>query len=332
MEAKPSLTIAIPTYNRPELLAETLRRLLPQISGDWVLHIHDNHGDQPVEELHVDLLAAFGSENAVVFRNQINIGGNANILRCFESCSTEWLVVFGDDDEIEENCVQTFLETIGKNPNITFANFSSNIFSRENDFVTKGISEFCQRMDDWSNLLFLPCGLYNAKRVSPYVRYGYQYIYTYSPHIALLLQCLRDSGGMCLFASQRVVTYRPPETVSWSRLNLNIMIFLLELIPDRSSQLAFFRKMKPYFMPAKRLTSNLIERACLNGESVGLIFEFRILCFRAMERRIRDSLLFPILRLLIRFPKISIIPFRISRALRGLKTSKDVDMNLHQNL
>lgn len=329
MEAKPSLTIAIPTYNRPKYLAETLRQLLPQVTDDWVLHIHDNCSDQPVAEVLADLLASFGPERVVIFRNKANVGGNANILRCFENCSTEWIVVLGDDDRIEPNLVKDVLEAKTQNPDIVYANFSSTIFQRESDFTTTGLSEFCEKLDNWSNLLFLPCGLYKTSAVVPYLQYGYQYSYAMGPHVAMLLQCLNDSQGKCFFSNKNIVeNCIPADVTTWVRFNGNMMPLLTEIIPDRTSQQAFFNRLKDYFMSPMTLAAALVERAASGGGDQRLLFEIRSLCYQCMGTKLKDALMLPLMRMLVTYPSIGMAVLKISRKLRGLESERKVTKDI----
>ena len=334
MNTPPILTIALPTYNRPKQLAETLRRLLPQASPKWILQIHDNCSDAPVAEIHADLLAGFAPTTEVtVCRNKLNIGGNANILRCFEDCSTEWLVILADDDEIEPDYVAAFLGVIGTHPQITYANFCSSLYTRKHDYKTKGFTEFCHNVDDWGNLLFLPCGLYNTRAIMPYIRHGYNFAFTLAPHIAVLLQTLKEEQGECMFLNKFIIRNIPASgAVTWSRLNTNLMGLIVEMIPDRENQRAFFRKILAHSQSPASLASSLIERAYITGEDVKLIFELRILTFRCLTWRLRDFILFPLLRLLVAYPKLSVHIFRLLRRLRGYDPKKEVDMDLYQSL
>ena len=324
MTAEPILTIAIPTYNRLKYLAQTLERLLPQVNEEWILHIHDNCSDEPVAEALAELIAKFGQGRVCAFRNKANIGGNANIVNCFGHCSTEWIVVIGDDDEIEMDFVANFLAVIEENPDIIYANLSSSIFKREHDFITKGLADFCQNLDNWPNVLFLPCGLYKAQEFVPYLQYGYQYAYTLAPHVALLLQCLKNTNGKCLFSKRLVVTYfLPPGATTWIRFNGNLWAILTELIPDRATQQAFYDRIKKYLMPPTSLASALIDRACQHGGDQRIIFEFRSKCYQCMGRTVKFTLLLGILKIFVRFPHMGKMLVNFNRRLRGSAQPKD---------
>ena len=94
------LTIAIPTYNRNEILKANLEKLLPQVTDECNVVIFDNCSDTPVKEVIEELVNTYPDINISIVRNRYNIGMTANILKCFEQCSDTWLWILGDDDEV----------------------------------------------------------------------------------------------------------------------------------------------------------------------------------------------------------------------------------------
>ena len=322
MSTNPKLTIAIPTFNRPEELAETLRRLVPQVSDDWVLHIHDNCSEPPIAETQAELLAQFDKNRFTIIRNVANIGANANILRCFELCETEWLVVLGDDDLIEPDYVSSFLNLIAEHPDIVFANFASCFNPRKADITTTGLAGFCQGLDEWGNVLFITASIFNRKAVVPYLRYGYNYIYALSPHIALVMQCLRQGHGKCMFLKKEIVSSILVEARGWPGFNTNKYAYLLELIPDRPSQEAFFKRISVHLIPARRVASFLIERFHNIGEDARARFEMRASCLTFLRTSFLDFVTLPFLRFFVRHPRLGSRIVRLGRRCRGYPPPK----------
>ena len=99
------LTIAIQTYNRPNELLVLLHRLLPMLDSRCKVLIVDNCSEEPVAEKQRRVLGDWPRVDLTIVRNRVNVGGGANILRCFELCQTEWLWVLGDDDLPTEGAV-----------------------------------------------------------------------------------------------------------------------------------------------------------------------------------------------------------------------------------
>lgn len=274
---EPHLTVAIPTFNRPEQLRETLARLVPQLGPECTVVILDNASEVPVESQ----LCVWGWEGhpgVRCVRHAVNVGLTANILRCFEFAETRWLVVLGDDDEISADYVDAFLDAITRHPDATYGTFSTSIFERAQDHATDGLGDFIRGIDDWSNVLFISCCLFNREKVIPYLRFGYLYAYSLAPHIAMLLSCLRERGGHCLFFSRKVVNYRRDEnTVTWSRVNISNTALIIELLPDRTLQQHLYDRMAPTFLPISALSMRLVEAAAESGEDQDLRFRFRAL-------------------------------------------------------
>lgn len=86
-----SLTIAVPTFNRPGPLVRTVAALLPQMDDGVRLLVLDNCSPVPAAEVLAPLLANWPRARVEVRRHPVNIGGNANVVRCFELCDTDWL-------------------------------------------------------------------------------------------------------------------------------------------------------------------------------------------------------------------------------------------------
>ena len=70
------LTIAIPTFDRPGPLADTVRRLLPQLGAGERLLVMDNCSPQPAADTLREVLAAHPEAPAEVRRHRTNVGGN----------------------------------------------------------------------------------------------------------------------------------------------------------------------------------------------------------------------------------------------------------------
>ena len=130
------LTIAIPTYNRPEQIQIQVRLLLPQLNERVDLVVIDNCSPIPVKELFTnDELSKFS-----LIHNRVNIGADANIARCFETCSTPWLWTLSDDDFVKSNAIETVLAEITQNPEAVFLCFWSDHY-----FKTVGFEDLANK-------------------------------------------------------------------------------------------------------------------------------------------------------------------------------------------
>ena len=64
------LTIAIPTYNRNEILYKKIEKLLPQITDECRVVIFDNCSDVPVKDTIENLMENFSYIDLRIVRNQ----------------------------------------------------------------------------------------------------------------------------------------------------------------------------------------------------------------------------------------------------------------------
>lgn len=191
---RPILTLAIPTFNRPKVLVESVRRILTQLDDECSLLIIDNASPIPAREALRSLLEEFPSANVSIECNAANIGGNSNIMRCFEYARCEWLWVVGDDDFIAPGSVLTVKNAILDAKQAIFLNFVSDHFSRQRSFRSVGLRSAIEDLDNFGNLLFISTSVYRREAVLPNLRFGCHFTYSCAPHLALLFTSLGDQG------------------------------------------------------------------------------------------------------------------------------------------
>jgi abequosyltransferase len=96
--AKPLLTIAIPTFNRASCLRQLLAMLADQVQAEprVELIVSDNASPDDTPAVVQD----FVSKGLPVryLRNRENIGPDANFLQCFEQAQGKYVWLFSDDD------------------------------------------------------------------------------------------------------------------------------------------------------------------------------------------------------------------------------------------
>lgn len=88
--ANPYFTVIIPTYNRPQLLAEAIQSVQQQSFSDWQLIVVDDAGPMP---------ASVPDDNRIILlRNPNNIGASASFNRGLEIASGRVMAFLADDD------------------------------------------------------------------------------------------------------------------------------------------------------------------------------------------------------------------------------------------
>ena len=139
------LTIAIPTFNRNQILVKNLEILLPGLS-DWVeLLVVDNCSEVPVSDSLSVLRCAYPDKKITIHRNSVNIGANSNILRCIEQVKSKYIWIIGDDDFIDTNILRSIYDKINLD-NPVWINLCEDISKcqpvRSKALVCKSLSEF----------------------------------------------------------------------------------------------------------------------------------------------------------------------------------------------
>ncbi|MEA5580442.1 glycosyltransferase family 2 protein [Nodularia harveyana UHCC-0300] len=123
------LTIAIPTYNRAELLDQQLAWLSLAIQGfesDCEILVSDNCSTDHTQ----DIIKAWQKKfTSVIFKankNHQNLGVMKNIMYCLNSSNTKYVWTIGDDDPIQNKAVAYVINKIQNNEDLSllFLNFS----------------------------------------------------------------------------------------------------------------------------------------------------------------------------------------------------------------
>jgi len=227
------LTIAIPTYNRNEILKANLELLLPQVSTNCKLLILDNCSDVPVEKTITSLLERYPNVDVQIVRNPYNLGMTANILRCFELCFDSWLWILGDDDQIKDGAVGQILSDTKEHNEFHFISYAWDELSlqRGEKIVTKGVDNFIDSFENVGVVLFLSTSVYNMNRVSKSISYGNFFQTTYAPHLVILFMSLGDKGKCFLSNKQIVVNtgYDTPDELRWDQIFIYQITILLRL-------------------------------------------------------------------------------------------------------
>ena len=109
------LTIAIPTYNRPELLLESIKSVLDSCNKakffNFELVIVDNSADSSSwNYLGKNIDLGLLKNRLRYFLNSENLGMFGNWNRCLELTTTPWITILNDDDLFKENAIPTFLK------------------------------------------------------------------------------------------------------------------------------------------------------------------------------------------------------------------------------
>lgn len=218
------LTIAIPTFDRSAALARTVAALLPQVEGDIEFLIIDNASPN------FEKTALLADPRVKLFRNRVNVGAAANVLRCFEEASGDWIWVLGDDDHPRPVAVAAILAAIGDHPDALAINFNSVHGPGSQDVVTSGRIDLIERFPAFGNLLFISTNIYQRAPLVEHLHIGYRFAYSMAPHIAMLFLAAGTDGQVVFRDDVVVETETQLDGSHWSAINQALSIpTLLEL-------------------------------------------------------------------------------------------------------
>jgi glycosyltransferase involved in cell wall biosynthesis len=111
------LSFIIPTYNRDNYLMQTLENIRGECQGhkDRVeVVVGNNDSDDNTEQV----VKSFEGLPIEYFRNERNVGGVENVLRCCEQAKGRFVFLFADDDLLHPGSVKAVLECLLENPDL----------------------------------------------------------------------------------------------------------------------------------------------------------------------------------------------------------------------
>ncbi|RCJ34866.1 glycosyltransferase [Nostoc punctiforme NIES-2108] len=123
------LTIAIPTYNRAELLDKQLAWLAQAIKGfedDCEILVSDNYSTDNTQDVIKKWQIILNSIPFKSNKNPQNLGVVKNIMYCLNSTTTKYVWTIGDDDPIQDRAIAYVISKLKRYEDLSllFLNFS----------------------------------------------------------------------------------------------------------------------------------------------------------------------------------------------------------------
>ena len=232
----PTLSIAIPTYNRALPLQVCLESILRQNTFSISILVLDNCSEVPAEVAVNNYRKADAAVDIRIVRNACNIGSAANVLRCMEYASADYLWIIGDDDCLDPDAVANVLKTIAREPDLLAYNFSSGLYTHEVGKVVRGDAIFAE-IPSFSNLLYVSATIFNLNKLRNKIPHGYQYAYSTGPHLAVLFASVKIAEGVGYFDQCIVRPQVKGEEARWSVLeHWRCIPLLAEVAPEERNR------------------------------------------------------------------------------------------------
>ncbi len=223
------LTIAIPTYNRPGKVRNTLLRLIPQLNDQVFLRIIDNHSDTDIKSYVQNDITPAVADKIEIIRHKVNIGGDTNFQRCFELCETPYIWMIGDDDMVADNAVELILKEIEllKDYDLIGINFYSNCcpVKRMSAVTINSTKELAYKLDSFGNWLFISTSVYKTKEYLKYIYMAGWGAYSMASQVVPAMIAI-SKNKVFVLSEKYIVTNIPVEDVSlkWSDYQLALSL------------------------------------------------------------------------------------------------------------
>ncbi|EKD58293.1 MAG: hypothetical protein ACD_56C00156G0006 [uncultured bacterium] len=205
------LTIAIPTFNRHEILKKNLPLLLRQLTPACSLIIIDNHSNPPIELTDFPEIPENLSTIKLI-RNKCNIGGNSNVLRCFEVCEDEYLWVLGDDDPVKPDAIQTIFHHIQRFPQAIFFHYFCDCpgHRKRTDYIhPTSPEELLQAFHSIGEGLFVSTYVFKTNHFHPNLNMANFFAFTCAPQLVLGISSF-STGNHSVLCPQQIVSNGGP--------------------------------------------------------------------------------------------------------------------------
>ncbi len=154
-----SLSICIPTYNRPEAFSNLLSHLLPQIDDRVEIVVRDDSPNDNSKKIFHSLVN--NTKINYKYFHDSKIGLDAASLFLLENASGDYVWWFGDDDELLDGGIKAVLNLMDNNNDLNFiwANFA---LGDKSNLAVDRSAGFFESQDDMLESLGNSIGLISA--------------------------------------------------------------------------------------------------------------------------------------------------------------------------
>lgn len=233
---KKLLAICIPTYNRADVLDESLGSLMSIIDDRVKIIVIDNNSTDNTFSI-----ASKYRENILYLCNETNIGGDLNILKCYKVASeiADYICVLGDSYRISKSSLDSILSHI-----LTFKYHLIINAQRATGFHTKVYHNADDVLRDVGGAMDLT-GTIIIKSEAVSDSYYLKYIHTHFIHFGMSFDYIASVNNLnCLFLSEHPILFTTlNRNHNWYKNSIEIFakewvrtILLLDPIYTRNSR------------------------------------------------------------------------------------------------
>jgi abequosyltransferase len=260
---QPRLSILIPTYNRASYLQETINNLIKEIDETSLVEIiiQDNASTDETNQIcsYYTQIYTF----LKYYRNEVNLGFDANALLGLHHAQGEFVWFLGDDDKIKEGGISYVIKIITREKNLAALCINSSLYDRElkKIIIDKKIKInedqiYNNHNDALFNLNFNLCylsGLILKREYCLKIEDASFYLGTGFIHFYLALNVLLK--GNCYYVSQPFVIQRGENAPEFDKVH--VFIYGLNSILRKARKLGYSNKAINKFLDINIITASI---------------------------------------------------------------------------
>jgi glycosyltransferase involved in cell wall biosynthesis len=132
----PRVTVAIPTYDRPQWLPAAIESVLAQTFEDFVLEVHDDATPGPAVR---DIVAGYDDPRVRLVAHEQNAGIVGNFARSLLGADTEYVLQLGDDDEMHPELLAATVDALDRYPTAGVAHTRFDLIDGDGAVLEAGV-------------------------------------------------------------------------------------------------------------------------------------------------------------------------------------------------
>jgi len=129
----PLVSICIPVYNGEPYLYKTLNSALNQTYKNLEIIIFDNCSTDKTAEI----IKSFNDSRIEYHLNDKNYGGTANVKKCLESATGEFIMLLMADDLLKPNAIEMQADALINNPDVSLCITATNVINEYGQVIMK---------------------------------------------------------------------------------------------------------------------------------------------------------------------------------------------------
>lgn len=234
VKESPELTIAFPTFNRPDLLERALQSLIQIGLAQYVNYevvVCDN-SDNSLSEAVCSRMASNGIAKLSYYKNEVNLGGGRNVLETIKHTQTKFIHVVSDKVQFKKNYCDFISKFIESGCDVAFLHYQINDDLEQ--YSSKDLAAVSTRTID-SRRFITETGfksthltslvLAHSKALAIVKRESSDFDHSLLPHVHILIRLLSPES-LCMMVDDATICVNGNKQISYDPVPVFAVDFL----------------------------------------------------------------------------------------------------------